>query len=249
MISLVTSFKKFKGAFDTIQKSAIYSWGDLPIYAPVSEVDTLKICSSYQNIKLLSDIRRGTDLGFNLQVPVFTDLMKRVLIQANTTMIGILSSDIILPEDFYTVMAKSFDKYGFDVVITGTRHNIKLSYEVKDSESLNRVFQEKKSLDDPNRSDFFLTSKYLWRKILSRMPEFLFGRPYLNDFLYLNTILEKVKKYNCTNSISMLHPVHSADYVKILEGVIPSSTAEYNRKLFDKKKMSFDYSIRYWPIL
>lgn len=243
MISLVTSFKKFKGVYDNIQRSAIYSWRTLPIYAPASEVDTVKSCSEYRNIKIVPNVRRAIDFGYNLSVPVFKDLMSGALAMSTSTMIGVVSSDIILPDNFLSKCIESFDRYGFDIVIAGTRNNIKLSYLVDSPESLVEAFTEKRYLHDPNYSDIFITSKFIWRKILRDMPDFFFGRPFLNNYLYHSSECQE-KRYNCTNSIVTLHPIHSPDYVQRLEKISKETTAQHNQKLIEKQ-----YSIKNWTPL
>jgi hypothetical protein len=82
--------------------------------------------------------------------------------------------------------------------------------------------------------------------MLHGMPDFFFGRPYLNDYLYLCAERLNAKRYNCTNSIALLHPIHSPDYVKILDSA-ENTTAKHNKELLDKSAGLFKYSIKSWP--
>jgi len=252
MVSLVTSFKKFKPPYDIIQKSAIYSWRTLSAFVPDSEIDTAKVCSAYPNIQVLSGVKRATDMGMNIQVPVFRDLVSRVLPLVHTTMVAVVSSDIILPEDFLNKCIGAFDKYGYDVIIAGSRHNVKLDSMLQDEASYRKLLDEKRQIKDIRGSDIFITSKFIWRKILSEIPDFLFGRPYLNDWLYNFAEKHKVKKYNCTNTIVTMHPIHSDDYVRYSEKAAGegSPTTKHNKQMmWDSGLTLAPRSIKDWPTL
>ena len=206
LISLVTAFKKFQGNYDRIQKSAIFSWNsnDLQVIAPYNEIGIKESCKDFQNITFIEGVKRGRELGFSTQAPIFKDLIEKALPVTGAPMVGFLNADIVLLEDFSKKIEKILEKYGYDIFITGSRSDIRLDYYANDDQSYKKVQAEPRI--PFSGSDIFITSKFIWRLLISGMPEFIMGRCCLSDWLCLQAQVKKLKKYNCTNFLPTLHP-------------------------------------------
>ena len=250
LISLVTAFKHFQGNYDRIQKSAMFSWkaNDLQVVVPNNEVDVKSACEGFPNITVIEGVKRGRELGFSTQAPVFKDLIEKALSIAGAPMVGFLNADIIFLEDFSKKIEKVFEKYGYDIFITGSRNDIQTNYYVNDEQSYKRIQSEPRTLF--SGSDIFITSKFIWRLIMSGMPEFIMGRCCLSDWLYLQAHVNKLKKYNCTNFLPTLHPVHGDEHIYQQERAhgIKSPSSQYNMNLWIPVMERYgSVSIKNWP--
>ena len=250
LISLVTAFKKFQGNYDRIQKSAMYSWkaNDLHVIAPNNEVDTKGSCADFPNITIVEGVKRGRELGFATQAPILKDLIEKALPVIDTPMVAFLNADIIVLEDFSKKAETIFNKYGYDVFITGTRNDAQFNYYVNNEETYKKVQSEPKTLF--SGSDIFITSKFIWRLLVSGMPEFIMGRYCLNDWLYMQAHINKLKKYNCTNFLPTLHPVHGDEHIYQQEKFhgTKSPSSQHNRDLWIPVMEKYgNVSIKNWP--
>ena len=250
LISMVTAFKKFQGNYDRIQKSAIFSWNsnDLQVVAPNNEIGIKDSCKDFQNITFIEGVKRGRELGFGTQAPIFKDLIERALPVIGTPMVGFLNADIVLLEDFSKKIEKILEKYGYDIFITGSRSDIRLDYYVNDEPSYKRIQAEPRTLF--SGSDFFITSKFIWRLLVSGMPDFIMGRCCLSDWLYLQAHINRLKKYNCTNFLPTLHPVHGDEHIYQQEKAhgIKSPSSQHNLNLWNFVVEKYgSVSIKNWP--
>ena len=241
IISFVTAFKKFKGSSDIIQKSAMYSWkaNDIQVFVPASEVDTKKVCKDYSNIKMLDGVRRGRDIGYNTQTPILKDLIEQAILATETTMVALINSDIILKEDFVKQIEDFFETHGYDVFLTGTRYDIKLNYCVSDEVTYKRVQKESQAVYDSfSSADIFITSKFMWRKLLTRMPDFILGRYCWDNWIHLYAQLNNFRRYNCTRWLHILHPIHGHEHIY------------YQEKVHGKEAPSVQHNMKLWfPVM
>ena len=166
----------------------------------------------------------------------------------DTPMVAFLNADIVLLDDFTKKIETIFNKYGYDIFITGTRSDVQFNYYVNSEETYKKVQSEPRILS--SGSDIFITSKFIWRLIASGMPEFIMGRCCLSDWLYLQTHTHKLKRYNCTNFLPTLHPVHGDEHIYQQEKFhgIKSPSSQHNRNLWvsDMEKYG-SVSIKNWP--
>ena len=250
LISLVTAFKKFQGNYDRIQKSAMFSWAanDLQVVIPNNEVDVKGACAGFSNIAIIEGVKRGRELGFATQAPIFKGLIEKALPVMDTPMVGFLNADIILLEDFSKKIEQILNKYGYDIFITGFRSDVQLNYYVNDEISYKRIQAEPRTLF--LGSDIFITSKFIWRSLISGMPEFIMGRCCLSEWLWMQAHIKKLKKYNCTNFLPVLHPVHGDEHIYQQEKAhgIKSPSSQHNMNLWisDMEKYG-SVSIKNWP--
>jgi hypothetical protein len=247
IISFISTFKKFFGLYDRIQRSAIYSWGANGIHSivPSNEKDTQEVCSTYPHFTVIDGVKRAREIGFLNSSPILKDLIDKALPAIDTTMVGLIKSDIILPEDFSKKCELIFQKYGYDIFIVSSRISIRLNYLIDSSESYKKALTEPR-LSYP-KSDLFITSKFLWRKIIKDMPEFIFGRYCWDDWLQTYAETHGLKKYNCTEALTPLHCDHPS-MIAMQEGAegkeAPSS--KYNFELWKPKNSAL---IKYWEII
>jgi hypothetical protein len=249
-ISTVTAFKHFQGNYDRIQKSAMYSWkaNDLQVVVPNNEVDTKGSCAGFSNITVIEGVKRGRELGFATQAPILKDLIDKALPVIDTPMVAFLNADIVLLEDFTEKVEKIFEKYGYDVFITGSRSDIQANYYVNNEETYKKIQSEPRT-PFPG-SDIFITSKFIWRQFISGMPEFIMGRYCLSDWLCLQAQVKKLKKYNCTNFIPTLHPVHGDEHIYQQEKAhgVKSPSSQHNMNLWISVMEKYgSVSIKNWP--
>jgi hypothetical protein len=236
LISLVSAFKHFQGNYDRIQKSAMYSWkaNDLQVVVSNSEVDTKGSCIEYQNIVVVEGVRRGRDLGYATQSPIIKDLIEKALPAVETPMVVLLNSDFILQENFSKKVEMLLNKYGYDIFVTGSRNNIQLNYLVDSAVTYEKVQKEVRNIFDPSGSDVFMTSKFLWRKIIADMPDFILGRYVWDNWLNLYAHRNNLKRFNCTKSLPVLHPVHGNEHIY------------HQEKAHGKNAPSCQHNLRLW---
>ena len=254
-ISFITAFKKFVGLYDIIQKSVIYSWkmNDIKVIVPANETDTKIKCSDYSNITVIDEVKRARELGFSNQSPVLKDLIEKALPHIDTTMVAFINSDIMILEDFAQKCEKIFQKYGYDIFIVGSRLNIRLNYYADSPEGYKKALSEPRlPYDDITSSDIFITSKFMWKKILQDMPEFILGRYCWDNWLHTFAEINNLKKYNCTKTLVTLHCEHPNSMIYAQEGFegkeAPSS--KHNLDLWQPIKDVYGYSrIRHWPAI
>jgi hypothetical protein len=244
-ISFITAFKKFKPPYGMIQHSALYSWhaNDIKIVAPENEVGLKESCSGYKNLILFPGVKRARELGFQNQSPIVKDLIDKALPYVETPMIGLINSDIIIPEDFSSLTERIFKKYGFNIFLVTSRQDIQLNYSVNSLESYTAVQKELKQFYDTlTSSDLFITSKFWWRKIVSVMPEFILGRYAWDNWLHMYAEMNMNNdKYNASKIINILHCKHSHDHIFVQEKArdqqAPSS--QYNIKLWEQARGTY----------
>lgn len=197
-ISFITAFKKFIGLSEIIQKSTIYSWQINGIKTIIPRED------DSPNLSIIEDVKRGPN-----QIPIFRDLIEKALPMIDTTMVAFINSDIMIEENFLQKCNQIFQKYGFDICIAGSRSNIRLNYLVDNPESYKKALAEQRlPYYDQTSSDIFITSKFIWRKILKGMPEFILEGCCWDSWLHSFAETNGLKRYNCTQAIALLHCDH-----------------------------------------
>ncbi len=253
MITFITAFRKFKKLFDMIQHSAMYSWKaqGIPVIAPINEVDTKGACAGYDNITLIDGVKRGREIGFPTQSPIVPDLIAKALPVAETTMVAYINSDIIITENFVEKIQQMVNKYGYDIYAVGSRNEIDLKEYANTPETYKKVLeQEREAYDDSTSSDIFTASKFTWRKIISKMPEYILGRWGWDNYLHMMAEIYRLKKYNCTDVLPILHCKHSFSHIFAQEKChgkeAPSS--QYNLALWEETRGVYGTTrIKSWP--
>jgi hypothetical protein len=252
-ITFITAFRKFRSPFDMIQHSAMYSWkvNGIPVIAPTNEVDTKGACDAYDNITLIDGVKRGREIGFPTQSPIVPDLIAKALPVADTTMVAYINSDIIITENFAEKIQQMIDKYGYDIFTAGSRNEIDLIGYANTPETYKKVLeQEREVYDDSTSSDLFIASKFTWRKIIKDMPEYILGRWGWDNYLHMMGEVLKLKKYNCSDVLPILHCKHTFHHIfaqeKKHEKEAPSS--QYNLALWEKTRGMYGTTrIKFWP--
>jgi len=253
MISFITAFKKFKGPYDMIQHSALYSWNmnDIKVVAPLNEVGLKEKCAGYPNLTMIEGVRRARELGFSNQCPIVKDLIAAALPHFNTTMVALINSDIIITDNFLENVQKMVHKYGYDIYAVGSRYDIQLNYSVNDEETYKKVQQEdRKVYDVMTSSDIFITSKFIWRKIIHDMPDFILGRYGWDNWLHMYAEINSLKKMNCSEAIPILHCVHDHMHIFNQEKAKKEAAAssQHNIGLWNKVKDVYGTTkIGTWP--
>lgn len=253
MITFITVFRKFKPPFDIIQFSAMYSWkmNGIKVIAPLNEIGIKEKCTGWNNITLIEEVKRARELGFNNQSPIIKDLIDKALPYINTIMIAYINSDIIISEDFSQIIKKMISKYGYDFYAVGSRLNIELKECISTREKYKEVFlQDKEHYDASTSSDIFIASKFNWRKIITGMPDYILGRWGWDNYLHMRGEILKLKKYNCSDILPILHCKHDFRHIflqeKAWERKAPST--QHNMALWEKTRSVYGTTrINAWP--
>lgn len=255
MISFITAFKKFKPPYDMIQRSAMYSWkaNVIRTVAPLNEVGVKEGCAPYDNITLIDGVKRARELGFGNQSPIVKDLILKALPHMDTVMVALINSDIIIPENFVEIIQKIVNKYGYSVYMVGSRQDIQLNYHVNSPETFKKVFQEKRvDYDAHTSSDIFITSKFLWRKIVHDMPDFILGRYGWDNWLHMYAEINSLNKFNCSSVLPILHCQHNHLHIKVQEGKEGrnADSSQHNIRLWEAVRGVYGTTrIKYWPAI
>lgn len=253
MISFITAFKKFKPPYDMIQNSAIYSWriNEIKAVAPLNEVGIKEKCSGHDNLILIENVKRARELGFSNQCPIVKDLIAKALPFFDTTIIALINSDVIITEGFVDKVHRIIDKYGYDIYMVGSRHDIQLNYYVNSPETYKKVLQEEYShYDHMTSSDIFITSKFLWKKIIHDMPDFILGRYGWDNWLHMYAEINKLKKYNCSDALPILHCKHDHMHIFRQEGAKEqhAASSQHNISLWNQVRGIYGTTrISAWP--
>jgi len=220
---------------------------------PDNEIGVKAACQSYSNVKLISNIKRARELGFSNQSPIVRDLIAGVLPLVNTPMVALINSDIIILPDFSERIEKIVKKYGYDIYMVGTRHDIDLKFTVNSSESYQKVLNEPRELYDVSTSsDIFITSKFLWRKIIHEMPEFVLGRYGWDNWLHTIAEVKGFRKFNCTSALTTLHCRHNYQHILLQEQKQGQNAAssQHNLGLWSKVRDVYGTTrINAWPAI
>jgi len=251
-ISFITAFHKFKGPFDTIQRSALYSWQahGIKTIAPLNEVG-LKDAGTPFNVTFVEGVKRARELGFPNQSPIMPDLISKCLPLIDTQLVAFINSDIIITDSFSDSLSKIIAKYGYDIYLVGSRNNIILNYVVNSPETYKKVQQEKKvSYDHSTSSDILITSKFIMRRISKEMPDFILGRFCWDNWLHLFGQLNMPKRFNCSQAVPILHCEHGYGHIQRQEGTKPKEapSSMYNQKLWHPFETKYGTPrIQHWP--
>lgn len=252
-LSFISAFKKFRPPYNRIQHSALYSWraNNIETFTPENEIGIRDACQGYSNVKLIPDVKRARELGFSNQSPIIRDMITKALPLINTPMIALINSDIIILPNFSERIEKIVKKYGFNIYLVGTRFDIKLTTLVNSEESYKQVIgEDRKMYDVCTSADLFITSKFIWRKIIHEMPEFILGRYGWDNWLHMIAEIRGFRKYNCTEALTTLHCEHDHKHI-VLQEKIPKQAApssQYNLNLWQKAKDVFGTTrINSWP--
>jgi hypothetical protein len=131
-------------------------------------------------------------------------------------MVAFINSDIILLDNFSEKFSQTFDLYGPDIFIAGSRKNIQLNYYVNSLETYLKVQQEQRKLFNlHSSSDIFITSKNVWEDVVEKMPEFILGRFCWDNWFHMYAEKTNLKKFNCTTSLIILHCNHEYEHTQI----------------------------------
>jgi hypothetical protein len=112
-----------------------------------------------------------------------------------------------------------------------------LNITVDSEESYRQVLNgDRKLYDVSTSSDIFITSKFIWRKIIHEMPEFILGRYGWDNWLHTIAELKGFRKFNCTNVLTILHCKHNHQHILLQEKKQKQSAAssQYNLALWKK---------------
>ena len=156
---------------------------------------------------------RGIHVMDQFQESGLKDLIEKSLPFIDTPMVALIGSDILLLEDFIEKFKKIIQKYGYDIFMAGSRFNIRLTYNADNSEGYKKVFMEPRLASD--NIDMVITSKFIWRRLLKDMPDFMVDDPHWVNWLCTYVDINDLKRFNCTDSLISLHCTH------------PDSTREY----------------------
>ena len=220
LVSFLTAFKKFKSPYDKIQHSALYSWraNNIEIFVPENEVGVRIACQGYSNVKFVPNVKRARELGFPNQSPIVRDMIEKSFPYITTPMVALINSDIIILPDFSERFEKIVKKYGYDIYMVGTRYDIKLNSYIDSEKNYEKVLkEERKFYDVSTSSDIFITSKFMWRKIVHEMPEFILGRYGWDNWLHMIAEIKGFRKFNCTEALITLHCQHDHQHIILQE--------------------------------
>jgi hypothetical protein len=253
LISFISAFKKFKPPYDKIQHSAMFSWkaNNIEVLVPDNEIGVKDACQGYSNMRLIPGVKRAREIGFPNQSPIVRDMIAKALPLIKTPMVALINSDILILPDFSERIEKILKRYGFDIYMVGTRLDIKLNVCVDSEKNYEKVLKEERKIyDKSTSSDVFITSKFMWRKIIHEMPEFILGRYGWDNWLHTIAEIKGFRKYNCTDALTTLHCNHDHNHILLTEKIpkqaAPSS--QYNLGLWEKVKDVYGTTrINAWP--
>jgi len=251
MITFITAFRKFLVPYNTIQRSALYSWkqNGVNVLAPKNEVDSNN--HGYDNVKIIEGIKTGRDLGFKTSAVLLNDLLRKTIDIYDTQLVMLINPDIILPPDFVTTVRKLITKYGFNVFLTGARRDIQLTDPISNPETYQRALSlSYKIIDRATSSDYFITSRVNWRKIANAMPDLIHGRMAWDNWLHMYPVVNNIPHYDCTDILPNYHCIHDDRYVRLSEGkpVKETESTKHNLALWEKTREIYDTArINDWP--
>ncbi len=252
-ISFITAFRKFKGDFDRVQQSCMYSWkaNGISVIAPSNEVGIKEKCADWDNITIIDGVKRARELGFNNQCPIIGDMITRALPLIDTTMVGLINSDIIIEKDFAEKVQKIFDKYGYDIYLVGSRKDIDLHLTIHTPETYQQVLDLPRTpYDASTSSDIFITSKILWRQIAHKMPQFILGRYGWDNYLHFYAQVNQLKKFNCSEALPIIHCKHDYRHIRLQENADEkhAASSQHNLELWKGfEKVYGTPRIQHWP--
>lgn len=233
MITFLSPLRKFEGGqAEVIQRSAIYTWqaNGIPI-----------IASSYDNIGIVVSTRRENDIGLSGDAVILPDLIKAGLNACPTNMMALINSDILITPSFREKFEDVVRNRGQDIFLTGSRYDIKLSFQIDSAETYEKAMALSRSMYNPESSaDVFIASVGVWKSMVDKMPLFVHGRCAWDNWIHSWARKNVQKYFNCTNALVTLH----CDHPHITTKGHPS--VDHNYSLFSQSGLTGE-RINTWP--
>ena len=210
-ITIFAMPKGFRGHTGIIQRNAIKSW---TLLQPKPEIilfgddeGTSEIAREF-NLCHIPKVKRN-EYG----TPVVNNLFAQAEGRATNNILAYINADIILMSDFITAINKVRTQFA-EFLTIGQRWDVDiqnpLSFESSTWEKyLHKIVSESGTLHIPRGLDFFVFSKYLWKKI----PAFAIGRTAWDNWLAYQPIVDQHPVVDVTASVIAIHQNHDYSHL------------------------------------
>ncbi len=211
MLTLFSCPKGFDNPhIDIIQRNAIESWLALPMEKTIilcgDDPGVKEICEEYGIIHI------GNIAVNEFGTPYLNDVFRQAENASNSPYTCYINCDIILFPEFagtFQSMIKSI-KPDMDFLATGQRWLVDITTRVFDKQELRKYLCNSK-LDIKAAVDYFIFRRGFYQK----MPEFLIGRWYWDNWLVWWAISRNALLLDLTPSVNILHQNHSYNQIGI----------------------------------
>jgi hypothetical protein len=236
-LSFITAFKRFDNFYGAVQRSALFSYGvnSIPVYVPNNEPDVVENCKKFSNVTVLEGIRTARNLGFSNQSPILKDMIKVALENIKTDYVGLINSDIIIPEGFSNKVMDIFNTHGSNAFVVVTRYDTDLFFEIDSVEKLVEFFQQKTTpYDESCSTDLFLAHKNIFYTFIVRMPDLVLGRYAWDNWLHYSAVENGFNCLNGTRILKTYHCSHTHFHILSQEGAAgrEAPSSGHNTKMF-----------------
>lgn len=243
MITIFSTPRPFLGHFKIIQQNAISSWlslGDqIQIILIEDEQSTTGSVANTYGIECISNVSKNTD-----GVLFLDDIFRKVRKQARGKVLAHINADIILLDDFMESV-KLIQKSVF--YLTGQRWNLDIveCLDFKHPSILDFLKEE------VNRNGKLhpITGMDYWVFPASwnfEMPQFLVGRPAVDNWLIQQALQNHIPVIDCTTKITCIHQNHERGEALGLRKYADEEI--YNRRLSKSHKFSESSRVYYFTL-
>jgi len=214
MLTLFTIPKPFRGHIGVIQRNALRSW---KLLHPDIEVF---LCGDDEGVG-----ETAREMGFHhihegrknrYGTPLLSDYFMKVHERARHPLMGYVNADIIFLDDLLPALERL---PAGKVLMVGTRFNQDITGELAfDDGWRERLRAGVSRWTDNNRqnsSDYFIFRR---NSGLHKLPDFAVGRPYWDNWMFLNAVRSRAKLIDASKVVLAVHQNHDYGHVAQAQG-------------------------------
>ena len=217
---------------DRRQLNALYSWSiaNVPVIlvGKINKPENLN--KRFPNIIYVPHVQTARDLNIDSDAPIVRSIIKEALPIIQTPMVGLINSDIIVKDNFMSVLIKAVAKNGYSMFLSCPRFDIVCEETVDTLKKLRRTFKKDRPHSDTS-GDIFIGPKRKFEKMIDLMPNFIIGKYCWDNWIH--TFFElyndpPTKCFNCSRWLPVFHQDHGRRHINSDPGIM------HNRALFKK---------------
>jgi hypothetical protein len=127
-------------------------------------------------------------------------------------MVGLINADILIKEDFNSVIAKVITKYGSNIFLSGPRYDISGNATISTPEGLRAQFKTTRPHSDVS-GDIFVSSKTNFEALAKEIPDFFLGRMLWDNWIHLWFSKKGIPCFNTNPLLPTFHQSHDYSHI------------------------------------
>lgn len=212
--------------------SALYSWNLVDVPSIVVSKGLQANSIPYSNVKIISEVRTEKEFGFNGDSPHLRNMLRRALKMIETSMVGLINSDILLRMDFLDQLKSIVKRRGEHAFYTSVRKDTKFPGQVSSRQQYSAVWGQPRKGHQDKSADLFISSKREFSKMVEELPDFIYARTVWDNWIHSYF---KGSGIECFNTSDILEIVHLSHDYKHLGGALEDHKSVHHNLSLAKK--------------